>query len=302
MPLVTSNFFDLYGTTLLPLLHHVVFDAYKGIPDMIPWVMRVEKSDKQVEQTTTVGGFDRAVEFSENEAVTYQDPVQGYDKSYTQVKYNKAWRVSREWIDYGKFITIKDLAKNAGKTIAEVRQIVAMDLFNNAFTTSAVNPNSESLVSTTHTMERGGTTSNRLAADADLSYTSLDSMLQLFKNSRDPGNLRLGLIPKKLLVPVEEWVNAVEITKSTLRPGTANNNLNALQGLLEVADSVYLTDADAWFVLGDVSDGQMFFFEMRAPELETDKDFDNEAVKNKLVSAFATGWSDWRNYAGTSGA
>lgn len=301
MPLLSTNFFDLYGTTMLPMLHHVVFDTYKGIPDVIPEIMRMEKSDKQIEQTTTVGGFDRAVEFGENESVTYQDPVQGYDKTYSQVKYNKAWRVSREWVDYGKFVTIKDLAKNAGKALAEVRQIVAVDIFNNAFTTSADNPNSDQLVSTTHTMERGGTTSNRLGTDADLSYTTLDSMLQLFKNQRDQANLRIGLMPKKLFVPEEEWTNAVEITKSQLRPGTANNNINVFQGLLQVVDSVFLTDPDAWFVLGDPSDSQVFFFQMRSPELETDKDFDNEAVKNKLVEAYAVGWSDWRNICGTSG-
>ena len=301
--LIQANFSDLFGTTALPAIHHIVFDRYKSVPDRIPDTMNTTKSDRDIEQTSTIGGFTIATALTEGESVTYDDPVQGYDKTYSHVKYGRGFRVTQEFIEDGKFLTIQKQSANLGKSIAEARQTVASDNFNNAFTTSADNPNSEALCATNHALERGGTSSNRLATDADLSVTSLRSLIEIMKNVRDGGNIRIGITPRKLLVPRQVFWDAYELVQSVLRPDTSNNAANAFKAVpLDVVEWLHLTDADAWFLIGDMSDSEMYFFERKAPQLSSDKDFDADAMKVKLLTRFSTGWSDWRCYAGSQGA
>jgi len=149
---------------------------------------------------------------------------------------------------------------------------------------------------------RGGTEQNELTNAADLSVTSLRQAINDFKDTRDDGNLRINLKPKMLLVPKELIWDAHELLKSAGLPGTANNNTNSFSLVgLNAMEWEYLTDGDAWFLVADSSQHEMYFFERQAPELTSDKDFDTDSMKVKLTTRFSSGWSDWRGIYGSPG-
>jgi len=305
MVLLRSNMGDIFGTTHLPSIHHIIFNAYNQKKDFIPMIFNVTKSDRDIEQTTQIAGFDIATTVLEGESVTYQDPIQGFDKTYTMAKYGKGFKCSQELIDDGKELTISKLSQALGKSIYEVRQVEAADEFNSGFSTATGNPNGEALFSTTHALVRGGTEQNRLSTDADLSITSLRQALIDFRDTRDDGNLRTNLKPTKLLTSGigTAMYDAFEILKSSMRSDTSANAINAFQ--IEGLEPVYwdyLTDTDAWFLLCETSENQMYFFDRLAPEMSSDYDFDAGAYKVKMLTRFAHGWSDWRGVYGTNGA
>ena len=303
--LIRSNLSDLFNTTALPAINHLVWQKYNEKPSLISTCFNMQTSDRDIEQTSTFSGFDVATTIAEGESVTYQDIIQGYDKTYTHVKYGKGFRVSDELIADGKFMTIEKLSKALGRSLFEVREVEAADEFNSGTTSSSANPNGEALFSTTHALIRGGTEQNTLTTDADLSMTSLRQALADLRDTRSDENLRLNIKAKYLLTPGTNPVmyDAYELTRSTDRPDTASRaiNNNQLTGLEHVIWD-YLTDADSWFLVADKGDHELYFFDREAPKLKSDVDFDPGAHKVKMETRFSHGWSDWRGLYGCYGA
>lgn len=301
--ILRTDFPDLIGVDALPAIHHIIYQSYGAVPDVIPQIMRMEKSDKAIEQTTTLGSFTVAPAMIEGEDYTYESVPQGYDKTYVHVKYGKGFKLTDAMLRHGKFLPIRRLSENLGRSIAEARQIAAAGNFNTAFDAAAANPNGEALCAVDHALENGGTSANRPAVDADLSVTSLRAMHELMMDVRDAGYLRANITPTKILVAPHEYWTALELMKSAKDPESNWNTYNALQAIpLEIVVGRYLTDEDAWFLMGDMSQSEMYFFEELPLTIKAGEDFDGDATKVKACSWFSTGWSEWRNYAGSSGA
>ena len=109
---------------------------------------------------------------------------------------------------------------------------------------------------------------------------------------------------RRLIISPEDAFNATRILNSVLRPGTANNDINALNAMGIVPDVVvnkYLTDTDAWFVQTDVRDGLMSMWR-NEPNLDQDNDFDTKNARASSYMRFAAGVGDWRSVLGNSGS
>jgi hypothetical protein len=125
-------------------------------------------------------------------------------------------------------------------------------------------------------------------------------MLIDFHNYKDDRGRPSLIRPKMLIISPEDQFTAKEILESEYKPGTANNDINALKGEgLSFMVSHYKTDTDAWFAVGDTHDLN-FVWETR-PRTATEEDFDHEYIKHKCVEGFAVGFGEWRGFWGTSG-
>ena len=116
--------------------------------------------------------------------------------------------------------------------------------------------------------------------------------------------LRIALKPKTLIIPVDSKFLAERVLMSTLRPGTANNDLNAVNSMNVIPEVVvnhYLTDDDAWFIRTNNPHG-MKHWERRAIEFGVDNDFDSENAKFKATERYSFGWTDPRGLFGSQGA
>ncbi len=185
----------------------------------------------------------------ENTEYSFERSKQGANKTLTVTKYGLGFSISRETVDDGKFEWISKLTQKLAKSARETQEIQAMNLFNNGFASETA-PDGLAIFHAAHTLPSGGTYSNLLTA-ADLSQTSLGSMLSQFEQNfvGDSGIITLTR-PKFLVVHPDNKRYAMELVGSDGKPDTANNNLNAFKSDgLEVVSSPHLTDNDAWFLM-----------------------------------------------------
>ena len=110
---------------------------------------------------------------------------------------------------------------------------------------------------------------------------------------------------RKLIVPTALEPVAIRLTKTELRPGTADNDINALKSNGSIPEGYtvnhFLTDTDAWFLTTDVPNGLKHF--VRTPlQNSMDGDFDTGNVRYKARERYSFGWSDPLGMWGSSGS
>ena len=109
----------------------------------------------------------------------------------------------------------------------------------------------------------------------------------------------------KLIIPVNLQFVAERLMKSSLRPGTADNDANAHKSMGMIPQGYvvnnYLTDTDAFFIKTDAPNG-MKHFQRAAISTKMEGDFETGNVKYKARERYSFGWSDWRGIFGSPGA
>jgi hypothetical protein len=192
--------------------------------------------------------------------------------------------------------------------MANTKEIKGADVLNNAFSSSYTGGDSVSLINTSHTLAGGGTAANRASSMADLNETSLEDALIDISDFADDRGLLVSVQAEKLVVPSELVFVAERILNSTGRPGSADNDLNAVKatGVLPGGYTVnnYLTDPDAFFLLTSVTTGGegLKLFERTALETSMEPDFTTGNLRYKCRARYSFGWSDWRGIYGSQGA
>ena len=243
----------------------------------------------------------------EGEAIQYDDPISGPQQTYTPVRFALGYKVTDEMLKNDLYGQIDRLERALIKSAVDLQEVTAAYLLNNAFGTTAADGfkatgfDSLQLCSTAHTRLDGGSNQrNRPSTDVDLSPTAVQNMLIDFHNYKDDRGRPSLIRPKLLIISPEDQFTAKEILESEYKPGTANNDINALKGEgLSFMVSHYKTDTDAWFAIGDQHDLN-FIWDVR-PRTGMEEDFDTEVIKHKVVEGFFVGFGEWRGVWGTSG-
>ncbi len=133
--------------------------------------------------------------------------------------------------------------------------------------------------------------------------TLASAITEMSKFTNSAGK-RIGLRPRYLLVPPElEW-QAYSLTRSTLLPGSVNNDINHLQGVVQPVVVPNWLDANNWYLHAEpatVEGIELGFLDGRqAPEILVQDDprsgypFSHDALVWKVRWIFGGGWLDWR--------
>lgn len=264
----------------------------------------LERSRRKYEETVEMTGFGMAPVKDEAGATSFIGHNQGPVTRYTHVAYGLGFIVTREERDDNLYAEVsRARSRKLAFAFRQTKETVAANILNRAFNSAYAGADGKELVATDHPVAGGGTQSNELAVAADLSEASLEDMLILIHQARDNMGLRIALQPQKLVVAPSESFKAKRILNSTLRPGTDQNDINALRGKLPGGAMTYhyLDDDDAFFVTTNSPDGLKGF--QRTPfEVGRDGDFDTDNLKVKGYERYVFGWSDWRGIYGTPGA
>ena len=243
----------------------------------------------------------------EGEAIQYDDPINGPSKTYTPVRFGLGYKVTREMRKHDLYGQIDRLERALIKSAVDLQEVTAAYLINNGFGTTAADGfsatgfDSLQLFSTAHPRLDGGANQrNRPSTDVDLSPTAVQNMCIDFQNYKDDRGRPSLIRPKLIIVSPEDMFTAKEILESEYKPGTANNDINAIKGEgLSFMVSHYKTDTDAWVAIGDQHDLNFIWDER--PRTATEEDFDTEVYKHKCVEGFYVGFGEWRGTWGTSG-
>ncbi|HAI42590.1 MAG TPA: hypothetical protein DCM40_33025, partial [Maribacter sp.] len=214
-----------------------------------------ETSDRAFEEEVMLSGFGEAPVKTEGAGVSFDNAQEVFTARYTHETIALAFSLTEEAVEDNLYDRLSArYTKALARSMATTKQIKAAAILNGAFTTS-LGGDGVALCATTHPTLEGANLSNTLATAADLSETSLEQSLIDIAAFTDERGLKIAVQGIKLIIPKELQFIADRILKSTLRVGTADNDINAIKnmGMIPQGYSVnhYLADPDAFFIKTD---------------------------------------------------
>jgi hypothetical protein len=264
-----------------------------------------ESSDRAFEEEVMLGGFSTAPVKGEGVAITFDDAQETYTARYTHETIALAFSITEEAIEDNLYDRLASrYTKALARSMAQTKQIKAAAILNNAFDTGSPVGDGAALCSSSHP-SLSGNQRNQLSVAADLNETSLEQILIDIAGLTDERGLKIAVRGTKLIIPKELQFIAERVLNSNLRPGTADNDANAMKnmGMLPEGAVVnhFLTDTDAFFVMTDAPNGFKYF--NRSPiKTAMEGDFDTGNMRFKARERYSFGVSDWRSVFGTPGA
>jgi hypothetical protein len=263
-----------------------------------------ESSDRAFEEEVMLMGFGEAGVKQEGAAVQFDTATESFTARYTHETVALAFSLTEEAVEDNLYDTLSArYTRSLARSMAYTKQVKATNVLNNAFTTAG--GDGVSLVNTAHPTALGGNFSNKSATNADLNETSLEQAMIDIAGFIDERGLKIAMQGRKLIIPVNTQFVADRVLNSTLRVGTADNDINAMRNMGMLPDGYvvnhYLLDTDAFFIKTDAPNGFKHF--VRAP-LTTgmEGDFDTGNMRYKARERYSFGFSDPRCVYGSQGS
>lgn len=294
-------------TLLEPKLSEIWFERYPQWPTEFTRYCNVRSTQKATITDYKMTDFGALQLKAEGANIAYSDPIGEITKTAQPVRFALGYKITDEAKKHELYGMFDKIEGSLMKSAIDGQETVAALVFNNGFGTtnsdgfSATGFDGLQLYSTAHTrMDGGATQRNRPSSDADLGVTALQQAIIDFENWKDDRGRPAMIRPKLMIISPEDKFTARELLGSEYKPGTANNEINALkeEGLSFMV-SHYKSDTDAWFLQGD-KHGVHFVWEEK-PRNGMEEDFDAEVIKRKLVQGFVVYHNEWRGNWGTSG-
>jgi hypothetical protein len=181
----------------------------------------------------------------------------------------------------------------------QTKEIYAANVLNTATTyNAAVNGDGVALCSTAHPVDGSGTIGNTPATQVDLNEaTLLNTQINIRYNFKDQAGLRMFSRGRKLIIPPQLEPVAIRLTKTELRPGTADNDVNAI---LSTAGGIpegymvmdFLTSSYAWFLLTNIAG--LAYMSRIAFETDMQVDFTTDTLLVKGYERYSMSYFNWR--------
>ena len=268
--------------------------------------METESSDRACEEEVMLTGFGSAPTKNEGGAVNFDSAQESFTARYTHETIALAFSITEEAIEDNLYDRLASRYTRAlARSMAHTKQVKAANVLNNAFSSSFTGGDGKELCATDHPLSGGGTFANEPSTAADLNETSLEDAMISISGFVDERGLKIALRGTKLIIPPALQFVAERLMASTLRVGTADNDVNALRstGMLSEGYVInhFLTDTDAFFIKTDAPNGFKHF--ERAPiRTQMEGDFDTGNMRFKARERYSFGFSDPRCVFGSPGA
>jgi len=278
---------------------------YKNYENEHTQIYAIETSDRAFEEEVMLSGFDSAPVKTEGAGVAYDQAQEVYTARYTHETIALAFSLTEEAVEDNLYASLAArYTKALARSMANTKQIKAAAILNGAFTTS-IGGDGKPLCADDHPTLSGPVLKNELSTPADLSETSLEQALIDISAFTDERGLKIAVQGIKLIIPKELQFTADRIMKSTLRVGTADNDINAIKNMGMIPQGYrvnhYLTDPEAFFIMTDAPNG-MKMFQRVSMKTGFEGDFDTGNVRYKARERYSFGFSDPRGVFGSPGA
>jgi phage major head subunit gpT-like protein len=289
---------------LLPGLRGVE-GKYEQIPSQYDKIFTKHESKMALERTAEMRFLGLAQLKTEGGQTAFDNSAGEryvYNQEHTEIALGYA--ITRKAIDDNLYKT-QFMPSNLGliESFAQTKEIYGANVLNTATTYNAsIGGDGKALIASDHPID-GGTVSNRPAVYVDLNESSLlNGMISIRTNFKDQAGLKVFARGRRLVVPPQLEPVAIRLTKTELRPGSADNDVNAIistaGGLPEgymVND--YLTSASAWFLLTNI-DG-LSYMERVKYESDMQVDFVTDNLLVKGYERYSFGYYNWRAIFGS---
>jgi hypothetical protein len=293
---------------LLPGLNALFGLEYARYGEEHKELYETETSERSFEEETKLSGFSAAPVKNEGQAIAYDNAQEAWTTRYNHETIALGFSITEEAVEDNLYDSLSArYTKGLARAMAYTKQVKAAAVINNGFTNSAQYYGGDGvpLFSTAHPLTGGGTNSNRPTTGADLNETSLEAAVIQIAAWTDERGLLIAAKPKKLIVPPALQFVATRLLETSLRVGTADNDINALKNNGSIPEGYcinhFLTDTNGWYLTTDVPNGLKHF--VRTPlQNGMDGDFDTGNVRYKSRERYSFGWSDPLGVFGSPGS
>ncbi len=280
--------------------------SYNRYEDEYKQIFDLETSDMNCEKDVNVYGFGMAAVKPEGTAVQYDTMAEGFSFNYIHIPYGLGFSLTHEAMMDNLYMKLaKQNTLELGKSMKETKETVCANILNRAFSSSYVYADGIELCSTVNLLSGGGTFSNKLAVDADLSEAALEQALIDIAGFVNDRNMKAKVKARKIIVPKEYEFEIQRLLKSEMRVATADNDINVIKSGMYFPEGYvinhYLTDTDAWFIKTDCLNG-LKFFEREGVKIDTDVEFNTDNILVKAYERYSAGLTDKRGIYGSQGA
>lgn len=287
---------------LLPGVRKLTGD-FKQIPRQWDKVYKKDSSKMAVERTIEMRFLSLPALKAEG-AATSMDNNAGQRYVYNQehVEIGLGYAITRKAIDDNLYKTqFKPSNLGLMKSFSQFDEVRAADVLNTATTyDTEVGGDGKALCATDHPID-GSTLANRPSTDLDLNEAAIYAGAIQVRQFRDQAGLKQMARTRKLIAPIQLEYIGERLVKSELRPGTANNDVNAIKtaGVLPEGLMVmdFLTSETSWFMQTD-QDGLLYMD--RVPfesDMHTDPHTGNLLVIGYQRNSFS--YENWRGIWGS---
>ena len=279
--------------------------AYSEYPEEYSKLFETSTSKKAFEEEVGISSFGLAVQKSEGAPISYDSERQGFITRYQHAVYALGFIITREMMEDDQYDVIgKRKAEGLAFSMRQTKEIIGANVYNRAFNSSYIGGDGVSLINSAHPTIKGGTWSNQISTNSDISEAALEQACIDIAGFTNDAGLLIAVRPESLIIPRQLIFEAKRILDTDGRVGTDNNDLNAIKTLgsiPKIITSHFFTDIDAWFIRTDVKDG-MKHMERRADQFDMDNDWDTENAKFKATARYSFGWTDPRALYASPGA
>lgn len=289
---------------LLPGLRGVE-GKYEMIPSQYDKIFTKHDSKMALERTAEMRYLGLAQLKTEGGQTAFDNGAgERYVYNQEHVEIGLGYAITRKAIDDNLYKT-QFHPSNLGliESFQQTKEIYGASILNTATTyNNSVGGDGVSLISTAHPID-GGVVANRPSVDVDLNEaTLLNGMISVRTSFKDQAGLKVFARARKLVVPPQLEPVAIRLTQTELRPGTADNDVNAIKGtsggLPEgFLTNDFLTSSRNWFLLTNI-DGLSY---MERIKFETDMqvDFVTDNLLVKGYERYSFGYYNWRSIWGS---
>ena len=287
---------------LLPGLRGIE-GKYEQIPSQYDKIFTKHNSKMALERTAEMRFLGLAQLKTEGGQTAFDNNAgERYVYNQEHVEIGLGYAITRKAIDDNLYKS-QFMPSNLGliESFHQTKEIYGANVLNTATTyNAAVGGDGKSLCATDHPID-GGTVSNSATVDLNES-TLLNAMVAIRTNFKDQAGLKIFARGRRLVVPPALEPTAIRLTKTELRPGTADNDVNAIMmtagGLPEgYMTNDFLTSTSAWFLLTNI-DGLSY---MERIPFETDMqiDFVTDNLLVKAYERYSFSYYNWRSIYGS---
>ena len=291
-----------------------------------------ETTQDKISKDSSVSGLHVFGYTPENASITSGAPVQGFDKSFTQVFFDGMIKITRDLWEYGiktrKIEAIvNQITLDAIRTTEKILCNPLVNLTTSSYTDTAgvrnfthsnTGGDSTVLSSASHTREDGGTAWSNIISDGttsnmDFDYDALKALERTAVAISDPIGETMNVSPD--LIIAKKGGSAAQRFKEIM-PLLRNGGMKTMPGGNDNDDGVtynfdlleipYLTSNTAWFAIDTKMMGVgSFGLQMKkAKELELDAvhvDYETKLIMKSITSSFDYGFNDARNILCSTG-
>ena len=276
---------------------------------------------------SSLSGLGYAGRIVENAAVTASSPVQGYDKTYTQVQFGVLLSFTKHMWFFGiKKRNLERITSEARKACSDLRELRCADRLDNSFSTSysvsdisgnytasIAGGDGVAFVSNAHTREDGGSNWNNRVTDG--STVNMDWEYDALKAAHRTAALQVGPVGKPLNVNLDTFVcsrgyavhhRAVEMLGAMNKgwmPGSADKDQSGVPTYKIVANPWITSNTLYWWMFDSSMKNSTYglqYKESQPIELEGPHIvFKTGEIQYKATTMFDLGHNDARGWVGS---